>query len=82
MGAGVYQQLKGTLKQRRLTSGVGDEGGFAPALESNEAPLELLVTAIEAAGYRAGDDVAICLDPLRASSSSTAATSSRAKGVR
>jgi enolase len=63
MGSEVYQQLKGTLKQRGLTSGVGDEGGFAPALDSNEAPLELLVTAIEAAGYRAGDDVAICLDP-------------------
>ncbi len=63
MGAEVYQQLKGTLKQRGLTSGVGDEGGFAPALESNEAPLELLVTAIEAAGYRPDDDVAICLDP-------------------
>ena len=63
MGAEVYQQLKGTLKQRGLTTGVGDEGGFAPALDSNEAPLELLVTAIEGAGYRAGDDVAICLDP-------------------
>ena len=63
MGAEVYQQLKSTLKQRGLTSGVGDEGGFAPALDSNEAPLELLVAAIEAAGYRAGEDVAICLDP-------------------
>ncbi len=42
---------------------MGDEGGFAPSLDSNEAPLELLVAAIEAAGYRPGDDVAICLDP-------------------
>jgi enolase len=63
MGAEVYQELKATLKQRGLSSAVGDEGGFAPSLESNEAPLELLVTAIEAAGYRPGDDVAICLDP-------------------
>jgi enolase len=63
MGAEVYQQLKGTLRQRGLSGGVGDEGGFAPRLDSNEAPLELLVTAIEAAGYRPGDDVAICLDP-------------------
>ncbi len=63
MGAEVYHQLKSTLKQRGLASGVGDEGGFAPALESNEAPLELLVAAIKAAGYRPGDDVAICLDP-------------------
>jgi enolase len=63
MGVEVYQRLKVTLKQRGLSGGVGDEGGFAPQLESNEAPLELLVTAIEAAGYRPGDDVAICLDP-------------------
>ena len=62
-GAEVYQQLKATLKERGLSSAVGDEGGFAPSLDSNEAPLELLVAAIEAAGYRAGDDVAICLDP-------------------
>ncbi len=63
MGAEVYQQLKSTLKQQGLSAAVGDEGGFAPALHSNEAPLELLVTAIEAAGYRPGDEVAICLDP-------------------
>jgi enolase len=62
-GAEVYQQLKATLKERGLSSAVGDEGGFAPSLDSNEAPLELLVAAIEAAGYRPGDDVAICLDP-------------------
>ncbi len=63
MGAEVYQQLKGTLKERGLAGGVGDEGGFAPALTSNEAPLELLVTAIEAAGYEPDKDLAICLDP-------------------
>jgi enolase len=63
MGAEVYHELKATLKERGLAAGVGDEGGFAPPLQSNEAPLELLVAAIEGAGYRAGDDVAICLDP-------------------
>ncbi len=63
IGAEVYHQLRSTLKQRGLAGGVGDEGGFAPMLESNEAPLELIVTAIEATGYRPGDDVAICLDP-------------------
>jgi enolase len=63
IGSEVYQQLKGTLRQRGLSTGVGDEGGFAPMLESNEAPLELLLAGIEAAGYRPGDDVAICLDP-------------------
>ena len=63
IGAEVYHELKATLSQRGLSSAVGDEGGFAPRLDSNEAPLELLVAAIEAAGYRTGDDVAICLDP-------------------
>ncbi len=63
IGAEVYHQLQRTLKQRGLSTGVGDEGGFAPSLESNDAPLELLVAAIDAAGYRPGDDVAICLDP-------------------
>jgi enolase len=63
IGAEVYHQLKTTLQGRGLSGGVGDEGGFAPRLTSNEAPLELLVDAIEAAGYRPGDDVAICLDP-------------------
>ena len=63
MGAETYQQLKSQLRTRGLATGVGDEGGFAPALESNEAPLELLVAAIEAAGYRPGDEIAIALDP-------------------
>src|SRR6187200_782925 len=63
MGAETYQQLKATLRSRGLATGVGDEGGFAPALESNEAPLELLVSAIEAAGYRPGPDISIALDP-------------------
>jgi enolase len=63
IGTEIYHQLRTTLKARGLAGGVGDEGGFAPMLDSNEAPLELIVTAIEAAGYRPGDDVAICLDP-------------------
>jgi enolase len=63
MGAEVYHELKRTLKAGGLATAIGDEGGFAPALASNEAPLELLVSAISAAGYRPNDDVAICLDP-------------------
>jgi enolase len=63
MGAETYQRLKATLRARGLATGVGDEGGFAPELASNEAPLELLVTAIEAAGYRPGEDLAIAVDP-------------------
>ena len=63
MGSEVYQELKRTLHKRGLSTAIGDEGGFAPALESNEAPLELLVTAIAGAGYTPGEDVAICMDP-------------------
>jgi enolase 1/2/3 len=63
IGAEVYHQLQRTLHSRGLGTAVGDEGGFAPWLDSNEAPLELLVTAIGDAGYRPDDEVAICLDP-------------------
>jgi enolase len=63
MGAETYQQLRAELRARGLATGVGDEGGFAPALQSNEAPLELLLAAIEAAGYRPGTEIAIALDP-------------------
>jgi enolase len=59
----TYHELNRTLHARGLATGVRDEGGFAPDLESNEAPLQLLVAAIEAAGYRPGADVAIALDP-------------------
>jgi enolase len=62
-GAEVFHALKKTLHDRGLATAVGDEGGFAPDLESNEAALEALVSGIEAAGYRPGDDVAIALDP-------------------
>jgi enolase len=63
MGAEVYHELQRTLRSRGLSTAVGDEGGFAPALDSNEAPLEVLVSAIDAAGYRPGEDLSICLDP-------------------
>jgi enolase 1/2/3 len=63
IGAEVYHELQRTLHGRGLGTAVGDEGGFAPALESNEAPLELLVSAIASAGYSPGADVAICMDP-------------------
>jgi enolase len=62
-GTEVFHALKRTLTERGLGTTVGDEGGFAPDLESNEAALELLVTGIEAAGYRPGEDVFIALDP-------------------
>jgi len=59
----VFHTLAGVLKQRGLATGVGDEGGFAPNLENNEAPLKLLVEAIEKAGYQPGAQIAIALDP-------------------
>jgi enolase len=63
LGAEIYHELSRALRRRGLGTALGDEGGFAPALESNEAPLELLVAAIDGAGYRPGEDAAICLDP-------------------
>ena len=62
-GAEVFHALKRTLHDRGLATAVGDEGGFAPDLDSNEAALEMLIAGIEAAGYRPGDDMAIALDP-------------------
>jgi enolase len=63
MGTEVYHHLKAVLGGRGLSTALGDEGGFAPDLPSNEAALDLLVEAIGAAGYEAGVDVAIALDP-------------------
>jgi len=63
VGTEVFHSLKDTLKQRGLSTAGGDEGGFAPNLESNEAALDLLVEGIEAAGYEPGKDVFIALDP-------------------
>jgi enolase len=63
MGAEVFHALKRTLHDRGLGTAVGDEGGFAPDLESNEAALQTLVEGIRAAGYEPDGDVAIALDP-------------------
>jgi enolase len=63
MGTEVYHHLKAVLKGRGLSTGLGDEGGFAPDLPSNSAALDLLMEAIAAAGYTPGDEIAIALDP-------------------
>jgi len=63
MGAEVFHALKRTLHERGLATAVGDEGGFAPDLGSNEEALRMLIAGIEAAGYAPGGDVAIALDP-------------------
>jgi enolase len=62
-GVQTYHTLKGVLHDRGLSTGVGDEGGFAPDLPSNESAVTLLVEAIERAGFTPGDDIAIALDP-------------------
>ncbi len=62
MGAGVYHALKAVLKEKGLNTGLGDEGGFAPNLESNRAALDLILEAIKKAGYEPGADVALALD--------------------
>lgn len=61
-GAEIFANLKNVLKSKNLSTSVGDEGGFAPSLKSNEEALELLVTAIEKAGYKPGEDVFLALD--------------------
>ena len=63
VGVEVYHHLKRTLHDRGLSTAVGDEGGFAPDLDSNEAALEALMEGIRAAGYAPGEDVTIALDP-------------------
>jgi enolase len=61
-GAEVYHALRAELKSRNLSTGIGDEGGFAPSLPTNRAPLEIICNAIERAGYKPGEQVALALD--------------------
>jgi enolase len=63
MGAETFHTLKSLLKKKGLSTGIGDEGGFAPNLKSNEEAIELILEAITAAGFKPGDDISICLDP-------------------
>jgi enolase len=63
IGAEVFHHLKQVLKSRGLNTAVGDEGGFAPSLKSNEEALEVVALAVERAGYKLGDQVAFALDP-------------------
>jgi enolase len=62
-GSEIYHTLKGVLKEHGYTALVGDEGGYAPALGSNAEAVEIILEAIEKAGYKAGEDIAIALDP-------------------
>lgn len=67
MGTEIYHALKAAIKDRGLNSNVGDEGGFAPSLASNREALELILTAIDSAGYKAGKECFIALDPAASS---------------
>lgn len=62
MGTEIYHSLKAVLKEKGLATGVGDEGGFAPNLPSNEEALKVILEAVEKAGYKAGDDILLALD--------------------
>lgn len=63
MGMETFHALKSILHSKGLSTGVGDEGGFAPDLKSNEEAIEFILEAIQKAGYRPGEDISICLDP-------------------
>lgn len=63
MGAEVFHTLKNVLKKKGYSTAVGDERGFAPMLESNEEAIESVLDAIGKAGYKAGEQIGICLDP-------------------
>ena len=63
MGAEIFHTLKAVLKKRSYSTAVGDEGGFAPNLKSNQEAVEVILEAIQKAGYRAGEDVSLALDP-------------------
>ena len=63
MGMETFHALRGILKKKGYSTGVGDEGGFAPDLKSNVEAVEVILEAITKAGYKAGDDISICLDP-------------------
>ncbi len=63
MGSEVFHNLKKVLSSKNLNTAVGDEGGFAPDLKSNEEAIQIILQAVEQAGYKAGEDIVICLDP-------------------
>ena len=79
MGAEVFHALKSVLKKKGYNTAVGDEGGFAPDLKSNEEALEVIIDAIQKAGYKPGEDVFIALDPA---SSSFYGEDAKGKGIK
>ena len=82
MGVEVFHALKGILKKKGLATSVGDEGGFAPDLKSNEEAIETILEAIEAAGYKAGKQSRSPSTSPPASSTRARSTSSRSRAAR
>ncbi len=80
-GAEIYHALKAFLKEKGYSTGVGDEGGFAPAVSSNTEPLDLIVEAIERAGYTPGSQIGIALDPASSSFYRNGAYELRTEGL-
>lgn len=80
-GAEIYHALKALLKEKGYSTGVGDEGGFAPTVSSNTEPLDLIVEAIERAGYDPGREVGIALDPASSSFYTGGAYELRTEGL-
>ena len=80
-GAEVFHALKSVLKSRGLATGVGDEGGFAPDLPSNESAIEVILEAIDKAGFKAGSDIYLGMDVASPSSTRTASTTFRVERI-
>ncbi len=78
-GAETYHALKSVIKQHKLSTGVGDEGGFAPDLAHNRAALDLIVEAIGKAGFRPGRDIALAIDAAASEFFTDGSYSSRAR---
>lgn len=81
MGAEVFHALKGILKSKKLSTAVGDEGGFAPKLSSNEQALQLILEAIEAASYKSGRDVLLALDVAASSFAHSGSYALKSEGI-
>ena len=81
MGSEVFHQLKKVLSEKGYQTAVGDEGGFAPDLGSNREAIDVIISAVESAGYKPGDDVAIALDPAASSFYSDGKYTLTAEGV-
>ena len=80
-GAEIFHTLKGILKEKKLTTAVGDEGGFAPNLSSNEAGIKVIIQAVEKAGYKLGKQIYLGMDVAARSSTRRTSTTCTARAA-